>query len=246
MVGIFCSSIKPHLWMGVYESLSNSKTLFEVCFVGPIAPQFDLPKNMKYISSNVKPAQCFYIGATRVFGEFLFNMPDDLCLYDQWSRDNKVPFLDLMLDFYLKFKSQDIIVSAQYKYKKKGRNPEYSTHEFEYDKNILLPVGGLMHRSLWNSIGIDKNFVALYWAEDIAMELYSREGMVIINKNLITSSHEGGKLCQCENNHDRNLWKKMWLKDNGTSLKTRKCKIDPITETPNILTVSQGNRGQWE
>ena len=52
-------------------------TPFEVVFCGPNIPNFELPRNFKFIYSTVKPAQCLEIALRQFLGEYVIHINDD-------------------------------------------------------------------------------------------------------------------------------------------------------------------------
>jgi len=76
-ISIFGSAARPENWLTFYERLGVNDVTFEVIFVGPNSPNYVLPNNLIYIKSNVKPAQCFEIGARRASGSLLMWTADD-------------------------------------------------------------------------------------------------------------------------------------------------------------------------
>lgn len=62
-ISLFGSVHRPHLWMDLYRSIGDNSISFEIVFVGPNDPDFELPSNFKFIKSYVKPTQCIEIAA---------------------------------------------------------------------------------------------------------------------------------------------------------------------------------------
>ena len=92
-VGIYCSSNKPHLWDSLYQTLSQNNVDFNLCIAGPYPPIDELPGNVKYIQTNVKPAQCFFIAANNVKGDYITPMSDDI-IFSPGFLDDMVRLID--------------------------------------------------------------------------------------------------------------------------------------------------------
>ena len=142
-IGLYCSAIRPHLWMNLYNNLKNTnKSEFEIMFVGNVIPEFELPPNMKFIYSNVKPAQCWYIAATRVDGDYLINVADDL-LFSDGALD------DILRTFKKQTRQENLFVG-----------PLYMRDEIV--ELGPLPVCSFMKRETWDGFGIDNIFSTKY------------------------------------------------------------------------------------
>jgi hypothetical protein len=252
-IGIYCPSIFPDLWMDLYDNLcSQNKTDIEILFVGDVFPKFKLPLGMKYIYSTVKPAQCCYIGATRVDGDFLCAMSDDVVL--------SPGALDYCLDTLKQSDLSKTIVTPRY----------LLPMDFYGDNTYLdivpnLSIGGIVSRELWNRLGIDRNFVTGYWCCDQAMQVWAMEGgqIPVCEKAHLTDRkiNNGSRLCNWGNGYDRNLFYSFWTHCQydkstelypSTSIKkeyppvlVRQRPNEPIVESPDILTISQGPKGKW-
>ena len=77
-ISLIASASRPENWSGLYESIGDNETSFELVFVGPNAPKEVLPDNFIYIKSNVKPAQCWEIAARHATGNLLMYVADDI------------------------------------------------------------------------------------------------------------------------------------------------------------------------
>lgn len=231
-IGVYCSSNKPDLWIPVYNMLSKSRVELEFMFVGDVEPNFDLPKNMKWINSAVKPSQCYYIAATRVDGNYLFNIPDD-CTYNNGC-------LDTLLERML---ANDV--------SKTITTPRYQKHPQDFwgggQSNIMLPVGSLCSRDVWNRYSIDKNFIALYWDVDMAMSLYSDGGKTIICEEATICDD---RFCQRSTwnsfgRHDISYFYSLWTSGSEILFTRTIPRQNNFQEIPSILEFSQGEKGKW-
>ena len=202
-VGLFCSSNKPHLWGGLIKTLSNNSVDWNLCIAGPNPPTEPLPGNVKFIQTNVKPAQCCFIASQNVVGDYIATVTDDIilspgCIDDLYKLvDNKMTISSP--SFVLGGEKIDHHMFVD----PRGYNAS-DPRSTSQDKNIRrkfitlnfpLPLLMFMHRDTFNDIGIDKHFVALYWVEDIAFELVSKGGKVIISDTGNLSDFKGGGIC---------------------------------------------------
>ncbi len=109
MISLFASANRPEFWMILYERWASNKTPFEVIFVGNVRPEFKLPRNFKFIYSEVKPAQCYHIASKEAQGDCLVHVADDF-----WF---SLGSLDKMLEMFEQHDSLKTIVSHQYRNK---------------------------------------------------------------------------------------------------------------------------------
>ena len=86
-IGVYCTSIRPHLWNELHKSLSQNNVKFNLCITGPCPPIEPLPGNIKYISTNVKPPQCNFIAINNTTGDYVLSVTDDL-RYSSGTLDN--------------------------------------------------------------------------------------------------------------------------------------------------------------
>ena len=57
-ISIIGTAARPENWLSLYRSLGSDDVSFEIVFVGPNEPDYELPSNFRFIKSNVKPMQC--------------------------------------------------------------------------------------------------------------------------------------------------------------------------------------------
>jgi len=241
-IGIYCSSIRPHLWVDLYKTLSTNNANFNLCISGPYPPISTLPGNVKYIQTNVKPPQCNFIAANNTEGDYIFNVPDDITL-NPGCLDNLLKTVR---------SEKNVITTPKYK----GRESQYqlvtelactradNTAQF-IPINFPIPVCTLMRRKDFDSIGIDKSFLATFWDQDMSFEFVSRGGKCILSENSFIKDIQGPETSTLGilalNNEDY-FWRfvDMWT-DNRKTLRTkRKVPIDPLVYNDTVLTVSQG------
>jgi len=271
VISLFGSSVRPSLWMRLYNSLKGSAVPFELIFVGEVLPDFEMPKNMHFIWTAVKPAQCWEIGCRYAEGELVMSIEDDL-VFGSKALDNAYKL------FETKASDKDIVSFRLYYPEGEVTEPMYHmdtrsltaqellssgiklSSKYEsaliYGKDSpVLPFCGLMRKDLWMDIGgIDRRFIALSWELDIAMRVYELGGKCIRSEKpedtAIEEAHPGLRvllgqklIAQYGSPHDRPLLNSFWMKD-GHLVNKRLSPVEPFINH-DILLASQGNKGRW-
>ncbi len=261
LVSIFMSTIRSYNWPILHENFSTSSTPFELICVGPVEPDFTMPDNMKFIYSEVKPAQCAYIGAQAATGKYVMSISDDEkvaeSIIDHFVNEaENCPNID------------NTIIT-----------PDFTRHGQDFFgvgdySTPVLPIGMFMTKELWDRYGIDKNFYGVYWDTDIGMMNHAAGGTIIRCEHVLSGEslpvRAGGRASTCFNDgrvgsrsrNDRMLFYSRWLKEPGYQdfqesgfeerfhrsspprgswiRKERARPLDPIVDSDDILTVSQG------
>ena len=240
-ISIISSAARPENWQGLYENIGSNHVSCEYVFVGPNAPKWNLPENFKYIKSNVKPSQCFEIAARHASGELLLWMMDD-CLY---TTDKP---LDKLYELYLQQDNPKVIISSNYAL------PDGWDRFFIGDMDSpRLALCGLLPARLWSELGgIDKIFIALCWAEDIAMNVLSIGGEVIMSDVFMDEEVEkagkprsrGSTLLKDHYSTDRALLERLWSTE-GIVHFERAEPVQPFSND-NIMRISQHPQGRWK
>lgn len=228
--------------MGLYESIGENETAFELVFVGPNAPKEDLPENFIYIKSNVKPAQCWEIAARHATGELLMYFADDLLFITDRP-------IDKVYQLYTeKVRENDkVIVSLNY-------HLPYGWNRLVQDDidSPVTPLAGSLSASLWHEIGgIDKNFIALGWDLDLAMRVYSLGGEVVMSDVYVGEEVElpdkprsrGSRLLSDHKTTDIARVHHLWLTD-GKPHFNRALPVEPLLDA-DMLIRSQPPQGRW-
>ena len=258
MVGVICPSNRPEYWKDLYDNLSHNKAEFNLTIVGPKEPLHDLPKNFKYIKSNVKPAQCSFIAMNNVDGEYLLPIADDIsfdpglldCMVEMLSENNKHTSITPGLYYDGTYVVQDNMYIDVVDYD----NPDI-------DKGIVffpvcIPYCQLMYKDSVMEIGIDQHFVTCYWPTDISLELASRGGQIVHCGKSVYEKYAG---CRLHDTYKKDLdfLLQMWLRDrniysghageiNGKRYRMyrigicRYYNIVPLEYLPDVLYHSQG------
>ncbi len=198
MISVFGPSIRPHLWMRLYESLVHNKHAFELVFAGDKKPDFEFP-NITFIYSPTKPSQCAQIASLNCRGEYMLFCGDDF-IFTPGSLDRIVSLLK-------KPKNKNNIVTPWLRSRiitdsgwggeglvKDRKHRWLKMHAFgratkKYLKHgmfvPIMPNGGMgITRRLWNKTGgVDSTFVGGHWDWDVAMRVYAMGGEVVICDN---------------------------------------------------------------
>jgi len=238
---IVASAHRPQNWMNLYKSIGDNQVDFELIFVGPNPPDYQLPKNFRFIRSLVKPTQCLEIAFRNATAELVMNMADD-CIF-KISRP-----LDRLYEMYKSYNNDKIILSCRYMVNGQEQ-PSSGMHFFAEDINSpMVPLSGLMSRNLFNSIGgIDRNFIGVMWDLDIAMRVHALGGDVVLSDVFLDEdkgkSTVGSALCGDFWKHDRGLLENLWVKDGKVNFSRAK-PVESFNDL-NILRASQGPRGRW-
>ncbi|MCU0666047.1 MAG: hypothetical protein MUF05_03020 [Candidatus Omnitrophica bacterium] len=241
-ISIISSAHRPQNWMNLHKSIGDNQIDFELVFVGPNPPSFNLPRNFRFIKSLVKPTQCLEIAFRSTMSDLVMCMADD-CIF-------KTPKpLDVLYEKYQSYHSDKIIVSCRYMMDGEEQ-PSSCSHFFANDINSpIVPLSGLMSRKLWIKVGgIDRNFIGIMWDLDIAMRVHALGGSVILSDVFLDEDKgkrtAGSALCEEFWRHDRGLLEDLWVKNGKVNFN----RANPVVESfhdLNILTESQGPRGRW-
>lgn len=238
-ISLFSSAHRPQCWMNLYKSIGHNEIEFELVFVGPNPPDYELPKNFRFIRSFVKPVQCCEIAARNTTGDLIMDIPDD-CLF-------KTPRpLDRLYETYKAYNNDKLLLSC--KFSTDGIDHSHFSHRFYIsDPNSpVMPASALMSKKLFNDLGgIDSRFIGVMWNLDIAMRVYALGGEVIVSDVVLDEDRikTASVLCSEFWEHDRGLLESLWT-INGKVCFNRKDPVKPFLDT-NILNVSQGPRGRW-
>lgn len=256
-VGAYCTSINPQLWTTQHEMLQKNDTEVELLCVGPNPPSFKLPPGLKYIHATVKPAQCSYIGATRVDGNYVVSITDDVTLCPG--------AVDTCISVLKKHDQTNTLVCPRYT----GHGMGFYSNDTQYPGVPNLTVAHFSSRRLWELYKVDKNFIALYWDMDQCMNVLANGGQAIICDEVTVTDaliDNGSRLSSYNYHYDVKYFQWLWVTDNSAvnlgpgpqvfygkfeedkrwwpHLK-RAVPLDPIIESADLYTVSQGNKGHW-
>ena len=208
--------------------------------MGPNPPDYELPKNFRFIRSQVKPTQCLEIAFRNTTAELVMNIADD-------GEFKTLRPLDKLYDFYKLCNCDKIIVSPRFMTNGVDQS-HFAHHFFSYDNSSrVVPRGSLMSNKLFRDLGgIDRNFIAVMWDLDIAMRVHALGGKVVVSDVYLNEDRTksmGSNLCGEFWGHDRTLLESLWTTDGKVHF-NRKKPVEPFSDV-NILNASQGPRGRW-
>ena len=165
-ISLFGSAIRTDRWISLYKNICENNIIeIEIVLCGNVEPKFDLPSNFKFIYSDVKPSQCAQIALNNTASEIVSLIGDD-CVFS----DN---FFDNLYEAHSK--NNNYIFGGAFK-----RNNEfYKEENYLLDREIqnspFFPFSPLLNKSEIETLGgIDKNFIAVMWHEDLIMRIISK------------------------------------------------------------------------
>jgi hypothetical protein len=240
VIGICAPAHRPQNWMALYNSIGQNDIDFELVFVGPNHPGYQLPKNFRFLKSSVKPAQCLEAAFRNTCADYIMPIADDL-------EFKTIRPLDKLYDLYKSCNCDKVVVSSRMM--TNGKDQSSFAHRFFTDKDseFVMPLSGLISKKFYRSLGgIDRNFIAVMWDLDIAMRAYAQGGKVVMSDvylNEDRSKTMGSNLCNEFWSHDRKLLEKLWTVNGKLNLKRSRI-VEPFLDR-DILKFSQGPRGRW-
>ena len=239
-ISIIAAAARPENWEPVYESIGVNDIPFELIFVGPNEPDFDLPDNFRFIKSNTKPAQCAEIASRAAIYPLLLTLGDDI----RFKTDHP---LDSIYETYVRADDELVMVSCRYQPGGEART-ETDHRFFEGDLDSpILPFCTLISTQQWRNIGgIDSQFIAVCWDMDIVMRMYSMGGSVVFSDVQVvedTAWSRGSNLMNDHRSTDRVLVDQMWSDDRKVH-SNRSLPVKSFLDE-GILLRSQGPPGRW-
>jgi hypothetical protein len=236
LISIICKSRRPELWTDFYNQFFTTKVDFEIIFIGPFKPAFELPKYCRFIHTIVKPAQCTEIGFRKAKGDYLVEFADDIK-----SKNKKI--LENIMFFLEKQKNNYFLLSHQlYSYGDKVVIPNKKFN------NLIIPFSPVFSKKIFSlTKGVDSNFIAVLHEPDLYLRLMQL-GCKVIFSNIIFEEKKRplleptlyGDYAKVDGNYFESVWtfkKKFSFK--------KKRKISPFKNF-NITILSQGPQGKWK
>ena len=239
-ISIISPASRPENWLGIYKNVSDTDIDFEFVYVGPNAPDYELPDNFKFIKSNVKPAQCAEIAARNVTGDLIMWVADDSLF--KTSRP-----LDKLYETYINCHNDRAVVSARYDHPEGWNRYVYGDLD-----TPLLTLHGLMSTKYWNELGgVDSRFIAVFWTEDISMRVHASGGEIVLSEVYMDEEVEGplkprsrgSQLMKDHLDTDKVLLDQLWVRD-GIPQFERSMGLQKFRDT-DIMTRSQEPQGRW-
>jgi GT2 family glycosyltransferase len=225
--------------MSIYNDLrQNDLVDFEMNFVGPNVPDYELPENLHFTHSTVKPAQAIAIAASQTKGSYLVNTADDTILGPH--------FLDRLYEASQQINDDKVIVSSAFAQAGTPVNEPDMHYQITDPNSPLVTLCGFYSKTLFDALGgYDRRFIGLYWDLDKCLRVYGFGGRVHVLFDLVTSEEicaDHGSGLSYRQFPDHILLRSLWSADGRT-------RLEPVEEyewNDTILTVSQGTKGDWQ
>jgi len=268
-ISLFASAIRVKDWERFLKSLKDNNIRYEVIFVGPNKPNFDLSKypEFTYIYANVKPAQCYQIAASKSKG-LLCGWTCDDATYSIPQKPSPQRNLDIAYNRYKELNNKKAIISMRPI--EDGRDIWYQHRFFgKWNDTPMMAPMGLINRELFMEIGgYDRNFISAQAENDIIMRIYEIGGTVEMCMDAFVYIHHrechiggiAGEHKSMIRQHyvaDRQVLENLWVVEGygaygpgGTRLrkytisKTRLKPVESFEEREDWTKKSQGNIGE--
>lgn len=203
-ISLFCSSIRPHLWNPLLDSLKSNKLEYEVVMAGFIDEALSLDitnqyPEFKYIKTgDIKPAQCYEIARKACTGDLIGWISDD-CIFSESALDKIYEYYNLNL--HMIFRN---FVFAVKNTDKECENNDLNDQRF-FPRNLNTPqvaTIGFMNREYLDSLGgLDNRYVYGKWEVDICMRVLEDNGKIIKLEDIEVQIEHTQK-----NGHNTNDW----------------------------------------
>jgi len=250
-ISILASAARPDLWIDWYKSIGENQVPFEVIFVGPNKPGFQLPDNFYFIESHVKPVQCWEIATRNASGECLIHIGDDMFFEFPNS-------LDTLYKDFLSYNTEKLMLSLQLKqaFTKVGTKVEMLIHGRHshytggsFSDKVIMPTGFIMSNNYYRYLGgVDRNFISIYFEVDLCLRVIEDGGLTELSDVCTVE-----QIFRCNTKSlytayeyaDREITlKRLWPMFNIHAKFKRSTILEPFSDYK-ILTESQGPKGQW-
>ena len=153
VVSLYCASNRPQYWMHAYKSYRQNNVAFEVVIAGPNKPDFELPPNMKYIYTTVKPMQAYHIAAMHCTGEIMSIIADDCELSPN--------ALDQVYETYKSKNNYKALIGISY-YRDNENMQNINGWLFEGPRLFPLATVTFMSKRFYEEVGgMDNRFIAV-------------------------------------------------------------------------------------
>lgn len=205
-ISAYMTSIRPYRWMRIHEMLSKTGLSFEVVIVGPFEADFELPEEIKFHKSTLKPSQCQHTSATLCNGDYLLQIVDD------------IEYADGAIEAMYKEASSvdNVMATCHYFWNGQDYTKFQNTAGADLSYLPLLPVCGLFPRQAFlDARGIDKRFLGVMGELDLYMRM-SQLGYktvfveFVCNENTEFQNKDQSSLCSKFWPHDRPILIDLW------------------------------------
>ena len=212
-LSVYGTAIRTENWLKLYDNIvDNNNIKIEIVLCGSVEPKFKLPNNFKFIYSNVKPSQCSAIALLGTSSNLVSLIGDD-CVYSK-------SYFDKLFEFHIS--NENYIVGGQFMRNKNLYNiKDYMLHNDIPDSPLFSMSPILDKEEIFEVGGIDKNFIAIMWHEDLIMRL-------ITLKKKKTKIYEGA-ICKELTISDFNIFQRSYKRLKRRILKNH------ISDGPNLF-----------
>ena len=238
---------RTKLWLAYYETLKPNDVSFEVIFIGPNKPTFNLPENFKFVFSEVKPQQCLEAASRLARGEYLMPSGDDI-VYSEHALDKLYEVMQGAVN--------DLAIGSLIYKKHKEKNGVNRFISDDPNSPLMPYMGGIYKKSVWRNLGgLDNRFVSSHGETEMTLRIIAHGGFVVYAEDAFLDEivKGGASLWQTYGRKfDRplimRLWTRGWgLKKWGIYRKYSKHRRDDVRsyKDAGILDRSQGFIGTW-
>ena len=248
-VSVIIPAINTKNWPNVINNLQSKKIKVEIIFLGPFKPQFELPRNCRYIQTFVKPPQCLEIGYRISKGNFIMQFADDCKLS---TNDGIYKLFQLW-----RKNGSNLYRLISCKYKTEAHKTLEADYRFmPWDKTSpLLPITPLLPKILLQKYGsYERRFEAVLADIDLYMRLV-RIGCKFIYSNIFylenKNINKGNMLLGDYWSKDKIFLDKLWIDDfkkpltNQKFAKKRNLKFLKFKKKY-LITKTQYPYGKWK
>ena len=238
MISVFLTSIRPHNWMKLYASCAQATSSdFEVVITGPKDAAFTRPPNMRFVYTDVKPAQALEAAARNCRGDYVVQAVDDI--------EFTPGAFDLMLDVlkeprtiatcvYWVHGVEHMISHTENIFGAEGGYPNKAT------KNPPAPICPMLRSLDWSMAnGSDPIFGAQYAQDDLYFRLLAGGWRTVFVNGRVTEASGGSDLWRTKGQNDLTTLRSLWRTPDGewtTELRKGSGMYNGLT----ILTQNQG------
>jgi len=242
---IISPAIRTENWLKIYNSVISDNISFEMIFAGPRKPNFKLPRNFKYIKTNVKPAQCWEILYKKARGKYIMNIGDDYI----FKTEKPLKILSRELS---SIKEKKILLGLRYIFRNidqtKMLTIKINNNETESE---LLPMSPPLKKKLWYKYGrFDSRFICTLMDGDFFLRMV-KDGYKVKHSAVIISEEEkledNRKMSRDYMRLDQKLIIKLWTKKVKDKLIFTKERNEPVKnyKTKTLMAISEEPCGRW-
>jgi hypothetical protein len=241
-ISICASAARPKDWIETYDSLRANDLEWEMVYVGPNEPSFNLADypRLKFIKSNTKPAQCYQASFLNASGELL-----------SWTADDaKYPphALDDVYRYFKMFNNPKLVVAFRTVEDNRDITEGHRLRGRDPAAPRMAPFG-VMNTEYFHKLGgYDRRFICGQSENDVVMRVYEDGGKLEIGPVPVLvhhqKSHNDTVFRSGYFHEDRKVLEGSWIKD-GIIQSKRLDKFEPFSDI-DILIKTQSQKGMWE